>query len=107
MDSYLITCIVQRGKADGIVKEALKSKATGATMFFARGTGVRQKLGLLGAFIQPEKEVIFIVVKEESRNEMFDLVAKAARLDKPGYGIAYMHKLDRVEGLVPHDKGPK
>lgn len=42
----LITCIVQRGKADKAVDAALKAGAEGATTFYARGTGVRQRLFL-------------------------------------------------------------
>jgi len=45
----LITCIVQRGKADKAVDAALKAGAEGATMYYARGTGVKQRLGMMQA----------------------------------------------------------
>jgi nitrogen regulatory protein P-II 1 len=54
-DLVVITCIVQRGSADDVMKAANKAGATGATIYFARGTGVRERLGLLGIAIQAEK----------------------------------------------------
>ena len=54
----LITCIVQRGRAEKVVDAALKAGAPGATHFYGRGTGVRQKLGVLSKLIVPEKEII-------------------------------------------------
>lgn len=57
-DAVLITCIVQRGMADA----AQKAGAQGATVFYAHGTGVRQRrLGVLGVTVIAEKEnVVFI-----------------------------------------------
>ena len=39
-DLSLITCIVQRGIADDIVAAAQEVGSQGATIFYARGTGV-------------------------------------------------------------------
>ncbi|OQA90827.1 MAG: hypothetical protein BWY26_01360 [Elusimicrobia bacterium ADurb.Bin231] len=36
----LITCIVQRGKADRVVKESLTAGAEGVSVFYGRGTGL-------------------------------------------------------------------
>lgn len=99
-DLNLITCIVQRGKADKVVDAALLAGAPGATYFYGRGTGVRQKLGVLSKFIVPEKEVIQIVVKENLTDKVFDAIVKAGKLDKKGQGFAYVHKIDRAIGFL-------
>ena len=96
----LITAIVQRGKADEIVKEAISAGAEGATVFYARGTGVRQKLGLFGRLITPEKEVIFIVTKKSQTNNIFDVIVRFGQLDKPGCGFAFVHTVDRAVGFL-------
>ena len=63
-DAVLITCIVQRGTAEAAVQAARKAGAQGATLFYARGTGVRQShLGILGVTVSSEKEVIYIVAE--------------------------------------------
>ena len=46
--THLITCVVQRGNGDAISKAAIEAGAGGSTTFFARGTGTRERLGLLG-----------------------------------------------------------
>jgi|SRR3989339_552083 len=96
----LITCIVQRGEADQVVAAAMQAGAQGATIYYGRGTGVREKLGFAGMFIKPEKEIILIVAKEEQTEAVFEAVVKAARLEKKGQGFAFLHKLDRAVGFV-------
>ena len=99
-DLNLITCIVQRGRADKVVDAALKAGAPAATYYYGRGTGVRQKLGVLSKLIVPEKEIILIVIKENQTDAVFEAVIKAARLDKKGQGFAYIHKIDRAIGFL-------
>ena len=55
---HLITCIVERGQADAVVTAALTAGAQAATFFYGRGRGLKEKLGVWGAFIIPEKEII-------------------------------------------------
>ena len=99
-DLNLITCIVQRGRAEKVVDAALKAGAPGATYYYGRGTGVRQKLGVLSKLIVPEKEIILIVVKEKQTDAVFDAIIKVAKLDKKGQGFAYIHKIDRAIGFL-------
>ena len=100
----MITCIIQRGKAEKAVKAALEAGAEGATIFYARGTGVRQKLGVIGKLIQPEKEVILVVIKESQEETVFKALAEAAELDKPGHGIAFVHGIEKVAGYFDSTK---
>lgn len=96
----LITCIVQRGEADNVVAAAMKAGAQGATIYYGRGMGVREKIGFAGMFIRPEKEIILIITRNEQTDAVFDAVVKAARLEKRGQGFAFLHKLDRAVGFV-------
>lgn len=96
----LITCIVQRGEADRVVEAAMQAGAEGATLYYGRGTGVREKLGFAGMFIKPQKEIILIITKNEQTDAVFDAVVKAAKLEKKGQGFAFLHKLDRAIGFV-------
>lgn len=100
----LITCVVQRGKADKVVKAALDAGAAGATVFFGRGMGLRERLGLLGLAIVPEKEVIMIVARKDETQRIFEVVVEAAKLDIPGMGIAYTMPIHQVAGLFPVDE---
>ena len=99
-DLSLITCIVQRGRAEKVVDAALKAGAPGATYYYGRGTGVRQKLGMLSKLIVPEKEIILIVTRDHQTDSVFEAIIKAGNLDKKGQGFAYINKIDRAVGFL-------
>ncbi len=96
----LITCIVQRGEADKVVSAAQDAGAQGATIFYGRGTGIREAIGIKGRFIKPEKEIILVVTTQEQTDTVFNAVVKAANLDKKGNGFAFLHSLDRAVGFL-------
>ena len=100
-DVALITCVVQRGVAEDIIKAAREAGAQGATVNFANGMGVRERLGLLGVAVNVEKEVISIVVSKEQAERVFESMYLAGRLDTPGMGIMYMTPLDKAATFVP------
>ncbi|OGR01093.1 MAG: transcriptional regulator [Deltaproteobacteria bacterium RIFOXYD12_FULL_55_16] len=96
----LITCIVQRGEADMVVEAAMQAGAEGATIYYGRGTGIREKLGFAGMFIKPEKEIILIITRHVQTEAVFEAVIKAARLEKKGQGFAFLHKIDCAVGFL-------
>lgn len=103
-DVVLITCIVQRGAAEEAVQAARRAGAQGATIFYARGSGVRQKhLGVLGVTVSAEKEVIYIVAASDQADRVFDKIFTAAKLDTPGMGMIYMTPLEKMATYVPKD----
>ena len=103
-DAVLITCIVQRGAAETAVQAARRAGAQGATIFYARGMGVRQKhLGLLGVTVSSEKEVIHIVAPSDQAGRIFDKIFVAAQLDTPGMGMIYMTPLEKMATYVPEE----
>ena len=100
-NACLITCIVEMGSAEKVLEAAKNSGAQGATINYARGTGIREKLGLLGVTIDEQKEVIRIIVSEEQADRVFEAMYLAGGLDTPGKGIMFMTKLDRVATYIP------
>jgi len=103
-DVVLITCVVQRGVADDVVGAALEAGVQGATVFYARGTGVRQRaLGVLGVTVSAEKEVILFVVPSEQAELIFERAYLAGKLDTPGMGLIAMSPLEKMATYVPHE----
>tara|TARA_B110000438_G_scaffold240614_1_gene239347 strand:- start:724 stop:1083 length:360 start_codon:yes stop_codon:yes gene_type:complete len=100
-DIALITCIVQRGLADTIIEAAREAGAQGATVHFARGMGVRERLGILGVAVEVEKEVVDIVVSKEQVERVFNQMYLAGNLDTPGMGIMYITPLDKAATYIP------
>jgi len=102
-DAMMITCIVQASQADKVVKAAQNVGAQGATVTYARGTGVRERMGLMGVTIDEQKEMIRVIVSEEQADRVFEAMYLAGELDKPGMGIMFMNNLDRIATYIPDD----
>ncbi|HVR69684.1 MAG TPA: P-II family nitrogen regulator [Vicinamibacteria bacterium] len=95
----LITCVVQRGRANDVAKAAMQAGASGATVFTARGMGVGEIVGALGFPIVPQKEVIMIVASDKMTGKIFDVVRRTAELDTIGMGIGYVLPIGQAAGL--------
>ena len=99
----LITCIVQRGVADDIITAAREAGAQGATVHYAKGMGIRERLGVLGVAVEVEKEVINIVVSTEQADKILEKIYLAGKLDTPGMGLVYITPLEKAATYVPPD----
>lgn len=102
-DASLITCIVQRGLADKIVQTAQNAGAQGATIHYAQGSGIRERLGIMGLAVEVDKEVINIIVSNDQADRIFEKIYLAGELDTPGMGILTMTALDKVATYVPEE----
>ncbi len=102
-DVSLITCVVQRGLADEIIKAAQQAGAQGATTYFARGSGVRERLGILGVAVEVEKEMINIVVANDQVDRVFEKMFLAGQLDTPAMGFIYITPLEKAATYIPDE----
>ena len=102
-DVFLFTFVVESCLADIIIDAGTSVGAQGATINYARGTGIRDRMGLLGVTIDEQKEIIRIIVSKEQSNRVFESMYLAGNLDTPGKGIMWMVKLDRVATHIPKD----
>lgn len=100
-DVALIICVVQKGMADEVIKAARDAGAQGSTVYYARGYGVRERLGLLGVAVDVEKEVVNIVVSMDQADRIFEKMSVAAKMDTPGMGFMYMTHLDKAVTYIP------
>lgn len=101
-DVSLLTCVVQSGFSDKILRAARDVGATaGAISHHARGVGVRERLGLLGVAVEAEKEVISILVSSEQRDLVYDTIYRAAGMDVPGRGFIYLTSLEKASTYIP------
>jgi nitrogen regulatory protein PII len=101
-DVSLLTCVVQAGLSEVILKAARDVGATvGAISHHARGIGVRERLGILGIAVEAEKEVISILVSSEQRDLVYDTLYRAADMNIPGRGFIYITPLEKVSTYIP------
>lgn len=100
-DVALITASVQRGMADEIVKAAQEAGAQGASIHYAHGRGVRERLGIWGLAVEAEKEVINIVVSTDQVDRVFEQMYLAGKMDTPGMGFMWVTPLEKAATFIP------
>jgi len=101
-DVALLTIVVQRDQHEAILKAARDIGATtGAVGYYAKGIGLRERLGLLGLAVEVEKDVISLLVSSEQRDAVLDHIYRAGNLDTPGKGYIYITPLEKVATYVP------
>lgn len=103
-DVALITCVVQEGQGNKILEAARKlGVSVGASVFHARGTGVRERLGMWGIAVETEKDVVSVLVSSEQRDVVFDTLFRAGELNTPGVGFMYITPLEKVATYLPEN----
>ena len=95
----VIFCIVNAGFSDEVMDAARGLGATGGTVIRARGTANAEAEKLFGISIQPEKEIVMILVNSAIKNDILHALYKAVGLQTPGQGIAFSLPVESVVGL--------
>ena len=102
MKSYkheMIMCIVNAGFSETVMDAAREFGARGGTVIRGRGTANVEAEKLYGIAIQPEKEIVLILVDTAIKNDILHAVYKAVGLNTPGQGIAFAVPVEDVVGL--------
>ena len=94
----LIMAVIGRGFADYVVSAARDAGATGATIVYGRGTADADK-HVMGISLQPEREVVFILVKKNERRKIMQEIADKTSLLEEGRGLCFSLPVDEVFGL--------
>lgn len=94
-----IVAIVERGRADRIVDAAKTAGATGATIFYGRGTGEPEIKKFLQVHIEAFKEIILILSEKENLQEIMTAMVIAGELKKPGMGVIFTVPVQNLIGL--------
>ena len=102
----VIFCIVNSGYSDEVMDAAKKFGARGGTVINARGTADKQAEKFFGVTVQPEKEIVMILVPKECKNDILRALYKEVGLDTPGQGIAFSAPVDSVVGITPVESAP-
>ena len=96
----LIITIVDRGYADQVMDAAREMGARGGTVLYARGTGVHETARFMNIAIQPEKEMVLIIVNNKSVKEITKAILEAAGLKTSGHGISFTLPVTDLVGVV-------
>lgn len=77
----LLVAIANQGYTELIMDAARKVHASGGTVIHAKGTGSQRAEQFLGVTLVPEKEIVFIVVRKDRKNDIMRSI-----MDEAGTG---------------------
>lgn len=98
-DFQLIITIVNKGSADYIVEVSKEAGADGGTIVYGRGTGIHEKTKLFSMLIEPEKEIILTLVKNEDTQRVLEAIVEKGELNKPGHGVSFVMDVEKTAGI--------
>lgn len=95
----LITTIVNRGKAEDVIDAAKLAGSRGGTIINARGSGVHETMKLFNMDIEPEKEMVLVISKEDVADAIIQSIRQKLEIDKPGNGVIFIQPVNRAYGI--------
>ena len=102
-----ILCIVNSGFSDDVMDAAKSAGARGGTVLHARGTGAREAETFFGITVQPEKEIVMILVPKKHKDAILGALYDEVGLNSAGQGIAFSLPVDSVVGIAEETETAK
>ena len=96
----LVVALTNRGYTDLIMDAARQVGAHGGTVLNTRGLGSEEVEQVLGISIQAEKELVFLVVPSEKRQDVMQAISHEAGLKTPAKGIVLSLPVSHAIGLA-------
>lgn len=94
-----LTVVVNRGMAADVMDIARKSGVKGGTIMHGRGTGSDFTTKLFGMEMEPEKELVMILMPSDLINKVVNDLSQELQLGSPGNGILFVEPILDVRGL--------
>jgi len=95
----LIVVIAEQGYTNMIMDAARSAGAYGGTIIHAKGTGMEAAEKFMGVSLAAEKEMVFIVTKNEQKNDIMRAIMKEAGLNSKAKAIAFSLPVTDTAGL--------
>ena len=95
----LLVVIANHGYSDLIMDAARGAGAAGGTVIHAKGTGMEGAEKFLGISLAAEKEMIYIVVHRDKRNEIMSAIMRDAGMASKAKSICFTLPVSATAGL--------
>lgn len=100
----VILCIVNNGFSDFVMNVAKKYGARGGTVISGRGTAAKDAEKFFNITIQPEKEIVLILVNNKIKDDILKGLYDAIGMETNAQGIAFSLPVDDVVGISIKDQ---
>lgn len=95
----LLVVIANHGYSDLIMDAARGAGAAGGTVIHAKGTGMEGAEKFLGISLAAEKEMIYIVVHRDKRNDIMSAIMRDAGMTSKAKSICFTLPVSATAGL--------
>ena len=95
----LLVVIANQGYTELIMDAAREVHAAGGTVIHAKGTGTQHAEKFLGVTLVPEKEMVFIVVRKEQKNDIMRAIMDKAGLESKARSIVFSLPVTDTAGM--------
>ncbi len=98
-DFKLLIIIVKKDLSRKVIEACKRAGAEGGTAIHGKGTGTRDRGSFFGITVEPEKDIILCLAPDQILDKVISRVTDAARLDKPGTGVAFVINAKSICGI--------
>ena len=95
----LLVVIANQGYTELVMDAARAVHAAGGTVIHAKGTGTDKAEKFLGVTLVPEKEMIFIVVRKDQKNDIMRAIMDNAGLESKARSIVFSLPVTDTAGM--------
>lgn len=95
----LIVVITNQGYTDRVMDAARAAGATGGTTIHAKGTGTELAKKFFGVSIAEEKEIVFILTREETRKPIMQAIIREAGMHTEAQALTFSLPVSDLAGL--------
>ena len=100
----LVMAIVNQGYSEEVMNAARPQGARGGTVFHSRRLVNEEAMKFWGISVQPEKEIVLIVVANEYKRAIMQAISEACGFQSPAHGLVVSLPVDEAIGLkMPGD----
>ncbi len=92
----LVVCIVNAGYSENVMNAARSAGARGGSILRGRGSANPEAEEFFGISIQPDKEIVLILVSADIKDAVMKAVYKNAGLSTDGVGIVFSLPVSRT-----------
>lgn len=100
MNAYqMVVAVVNQGYSEEVMAAARPVGAAGGTVLHSRRVGKEETLTFWGISVQPEKEIVMILCRQEEKQAIMQAVAQKCGMGSEAQGLVLSVPVETVVGL--------
>lgn len=99
MSYHAIITIMDRGLCSKAVDAVTETGSHSGTLLKGRGSGLHEKQTILNMALEPEKDILLLVSKDETIDDIIRSIDHNLSVTEPGNGLLISMQVNRIHGL--------